>query len=188
MKIRQGFVSNSSSSSFVVAFPREPKSVEDVKEMLFDSEQKMFANPYAEYQHLVERGAVKGWPVEQIALTVWNDIQDQKSNDKKAMRESVNNGWFEDFEDLPGCYDDWKETMKLDWSKPSDREQIDELYAFANKENKKRAKKIIERLLEKNPNASFYVFEYSDNDGDYFCAMEHGDVFEKLDGIRTSYH
>ena len=35
MKIRNGFVSNSSSSSFVVAFPRKPKSIEETGDMLF---------------------------------------------------------------------------------------------------------------------------------------------------------
>jgi len=35
MKIRNGFVSNSSSSSFIVAFPRKPESVKDVIDMLF---------------------------------------------------------------------------------------------------------------------------------------------------------
>ena len=35
MKIRNGFVSNSSSSSFVVAFPRKPKSEKDVLDFMF---------------------------------------------------------------------------------------------------------------------------------------------------------
>lgn len=35
MKIRTGFVSNSSSSSFVVRFPRIPTSAEDCKEIMF---------------------------------------------------------------------------------------------------------------------------------------------------------
>ncbi|HMZ46899.1 MAG TPA: gliding motility-associated C-terminal domain-containing protein [Chitinophagaceae bacterium] len=35
MKIRNGFVSNSSSSSFIVLFPKEPKNATDVKNMLF---------------------------------------------------------------------------------------------------------------------------------------------------------
>lgn len=35
MKIRQGFVSNSSSSSFVVAFEKKPKTKEKMQEMLF---------------------------------------------------------------------------------------------------------------------------------------------------------
>lgn len=36
MKIRNGFVSNSSSSSFVVAFPKKPKTAADVWKYLFD--------------------------------------------------------------------------------------------------------------------------------------------------------
>ena len=35
MKIRNGFVSNSSSSSFIVIFPRAPTSAEDLHELLF---------------------------------------------------------------------------------------------------------------------------------------------------------
>ena len=34
MKIRNGFISNSSSSSFIVAFPREMKSEKEVKDLL----------------------------------------------------------------------------------------------------------------------------------------------------------
>jgi len=35
MKIRNGFVSNSSSSSFVVVFPKKPDSIEELKDILF---------------------------------------------------------------------------------------------------------------------------------------------------------
>jgi hypothetical protein len=38
MKTRSGFVSNSSSSSFLLAFPREPKSEKDIVKMLFKKE------------------------------------------------------------------------------------------------------------------------------------------------------
>lgn len=46
MKTRIGFVSNSSSSSFVVAWPKKPKTVEQMNEMLF-GDLKQYANPYA---------------------------------------------------------------------------------------------------------------------------------------------
>ena len=39
MKIRNGFVSNSSSSSFVVAFPKMPKDVQELKQILFWDQQ-----------------------------------------------------------------------------------------------------------------------------------------------------
>ena len=45
MKIRNGFVSNSSSSSFIVAFPEKPKSAEHVRKMMFGDETD-FPNPY----------------------------------------------------------------------------------------------------------------------------------------------
>jgi len=38
MKIRNGFVSNSSSSSFLVAFDRTPESAEDLHDMMFPTE------------------------------------------------------------------------------------------------------------------------------------------------------
>lgn len=44
MKIRLGFVSNSSSSSFVVAFPRVPESAEDVQEMVFEDDCCLYYN------------------------------------------------------------------------------------------------------------------------------------------------
>ena len=41
MKIRNGFVSNSSSSSFLVALPDDPKNVEDIRRMFFP-DQKLY--------------------------------------------------------------------------------------------------------------------------------------------------
>ena len=66
MKIRSGFVSNSSSSSFIVIFPTEPKSVDDVKNFLFDKEDEIYCKDYT---------------VDQVSKTVWGDICDQKKND-----------------------------------------------------------------------------------------------------------
>lgn len=39
MKIRNGFVSNSSSSSFIVAFPRKPQTASDVFKFMFNNEE-----------------------------------------------------------------------------------------------------------------------------------------------------
>ncbi len=45
MKIRTSFVSNSSSSSFIVLFPHVPKDVDDVHEMMFGEEEQTI-QPY----------------------------------------------------------------------------------------------------------------------------------------------
>jgi len=64
MKVRKGFVSNSSSSSFVIAFPKEPESFEDVYEAMFGSKEggiSIYDND--------------GMSHTQIAQKVWDDIK-----------------------------------------------------------------------------------------------------------------
>jgi hypothetical protein len=51
VKIRNGFVSNSSSSSFLVVFPKKPKTVSDVKDQLFGngySNDEVYTFPFGE--------------------------------------------------------------------------------------------------------------------------------------------
>ena len=39
-----------------------------------------------------------------------------------------------------------------------------------------------------NESGVLYIFEYSDNDGSYSSALEHGDLFAKLKHVRISKH
>lgn len=131
MKIRHGFVSNSSSSSFVVAFDKEPKSMEDVKIAMFGAEEH-FPSTYSEYSYSTN----------QIAETVWRDIQGQRPNHRKNIRH-----------ESPDYYPDpYPEFMK------------------------------------QNKGKFIYVFEYADEDGDYYCTLEHGGIFDKLNHMRNSKH
>jgi hypothetical protein len=176
MKIRSGFVSNSSSSSFLVIFPREPKSAEDVRTMLFDEIQTL----YGEYDEF--------YPVSQVAETVWSDICNQKKNDIKTAKEELGYG---------GCYDspnysdfdhikDWKERSAA-------YDSVNEIYAdkkmkeFFNPNFRKLKLKKINNEAIVDP-GTLYIFQYSDNDGSYGAALEHGSLFNKLKYIRISKH
>jgi len=176
MKIRAGFVSNSSSSSFVVLFPREPKSAADVKEMLFRDE-TIFNSLYGE----------NGWPTETVAETVWKDICDQKKNNIKKAEEMLMSGTIYG-SDAPE-YDDYSHIR--DWNKKMEKYNADmDRYA------KKRMKEFfnIRKLkLKKINNESvddifLYCFKYADEDGSYFSALEHGDLFKRLKHITISNH
>ena len=72
MKIRNSFVSNSSSSSFVVFFRTKPKSIEGLQELLFGYDE-WYMNPYGEHN----------FSAKIVTGTVFNEINNQKPNQIK---------------------------------------------------------------------------------------------------------
>lgn len=169
MKIRNGFVSNSSSSSFVVAFSELPTSVEHLKKMMYgDLENDQ--DPYPE-QHRQD-----SFSTLTIAKSVFNDIEDQKVNDKKNILEGFE-GWLEGAPDLQHTltYFDDKKKWQEEWDKYV--KELDEHTSnYCNK------------FMEKNVGKFIYTFEYSDQDGEYGCMLEHGDIFRNVTHERISRH
>jgi len=68
MKIRSGFVSNSSSSSFILVFPYKPKSVEDIQQIVFPTSDGV-QDPYPEIRTPCNISAADA------ANAIWTDIQ-----------------------------------------------------------------------------------------------------------------
>lgn len=167
-------MSNSSSSSFLVIFPKVPKSAEDVKNMLFDKDQTIYSGNYG-----------GDYSVSQVAETVWYDICNQKVNDINAATEefegydSVGSPEYEDFKHLPkdDIWDAYSNALKI-YAK-------EEMKKFFNL-RKLKLKKINKESTDET--GALYIFEYSDQDGTYGSALEHGDLFHKLKYIRISKH
>jgi len=261
MKTRNGFVSNSSSSSFVVAFPKRPKTLEEVKKFLFGDK-----NAEGEVEYYDSK-----IPVDQVAEQVLRDIQDiKRSLSKKRIVKKFCSGWryhywvngSDDFDIVDGvpvftkkyfdgegepyfgndkkaleelriveiehnekqkdyweqyhyhqdrmksklgpqpdysdkkAYKDYK--TKLDAIEKQDKEwqefrnnnnRFDDDYWKKNKElTQKCAEADVEEFLEDNKGCFITSFEYSDNDGDFFCLMEHGDIFKNLNHVRFNHH
>lgn len=160
MKIRHGFVSNSSSSSFIVAFPHKPKSATELQKMLFGNEE-VYPSPFEDKQ----------WTAQTIAEVVWRDLEKQKPSNLDGMQKAVCGGWIEGQPD----FDDFRKGDETDWDAHS--KACDEF-----------SRKYVKDFADRHPNAVVFTFVYSDNDGDMFSAMEHGTLFERIPHSRISHH
>jgi hypothetical protein len=161
MKIRSGFVSNSSSSSFIVAFPKKPENVEEVKALLFPNGQEA----YGCYDYHCS--------TQIVAETVWKDIQSQKPDDKEIIWKELH-GYLEG-----GPNSNWSEFKTADG---------DINWEALNIERCKYRQKVMKKFTEENSDKTIYCFHYSDDNGSYEEALEHGGLFNYLPHITVSHH
>jgi hypothetical protein len=189
MKIRRGFVSNSSSSSFIVAFPKKPTCEKDVEKMIFGDSKVGLLHPYNKIAYA--QGAV--------AETVYEDIKKQKKKLKKAeLLDIIKSGTFKGepkyIFDYHGCREeeDVRYHVKCALAKKNGTvyKTKDQLYQEKHEmQRHTAAMKLLQQFLDKGKCTDvIYHFNYSDNDGDYQSALEHGDVFDLLNHISISQH
>ena len=162
MIIRIGFVSNSSSSNFIVAFPKIPTSADEVKALLFPDGQESYG--YFE----------RAYPADKVANTVWADMRRQKPNDKDEIWEAAH-GYLEGEPNIP--YD---HTLDKDAQRKARNEE--------KKACCKYRQKVLKELHEQAPDSYVYCFRYGDDDGSYYGALEHGGLFDALPHIVSSQH
>lgn len=167
MKQKIDFVTNSSSSSFVVAFDKPIESLDEVKGKV------MF----------IEKAEV-----------VFRDIQKQKPLRVvkdcppclKKITEEIASGYF------PGYTSDFEESREIRRENfPSDKEYfkaMDELFKKYSKINKKKASEIASKFIEENQGKVVYFFSYSDEDGEFWSQMEHGGTFDNFPHVTISHH
>ena len=91
MKIRSGFVSNSSSSSFIVAFPKKPKSKNELSEMMFPGDPHgVVPNPWKSLDEY-DPGLTNPSVVEQV----FSDLTSQKKKvSTKELIDELSSRYF----------------------------------------------------------------------------------------------
>jgi len=162
MKTRHGFVSNSSSSSFVVGFNSVPQTQEELKQLLFGDKKAISMYGY-------------GITTEKASKIIWDDLQGQQPLTFKQIVKEISCNWFEDLEPSHQMY-------KMP---PEEREKE---YANYRKRVKVRATEIAKKMVdESGDDTKFFRFHYEDhtNDG---TVLEHGPTFETVPHYRISNH
>lgn len=175
MKVRHGFVSNSSSSSFLINLGKKmPKTTKELKKALKLSDGKI---------------AVTG---EAVFETMLSALTDGRVKNRKKLREILDR-------EVQAPYSLWEERCRnldrIEHDMSLTREQKDkkiyEVWEEYAKKKKAAATKLIEdQKLEESfdPSENVIVYaEFEDHD-DIGSCIEHGDFFSGVQSLRFSHH
>ena len=176
MKIRNGFVSNSSSSSFIIALKEKPKSAKDLQNILFGEKEYFFIdNPncpaFIDPFSLTSKEAAK---------TIFKDLK--KPASLKEIKEELRWGTLYS-KDKP---------KNIRYPKCPSYEENEALREKKEKEYDKKVniyiEKVLKQFLQKTKNFKYFIVEYSDNDGALEAVLEHEGSFNKIPHIQVSKH
>lgn len=162
-KIRNGFVSNSSSSSFVVMFPEKIDSKDKLKDLLFDADE----TELSAYDYKMPISDALDW--------LWRDIEEARKNNgygKKRLYPMMESG-------LDSKHFQWRgyttTSIKLTNSELQDKFNL-ALEQWHNTEKRKKLNEIYDK-------GEVYRFTYADDGGNYELILSQGKAFEKVPHI-----
>jgi hypothetical protein len=206
MKIRSGFVSNSSSSSFILKLPFYPESVDDMRRMLLGDENPLLLTHYGD----------EGFPTNQIMEIIYNDVINAIGRDKKRPIDSIDRQEIDisqhnidDFDnkisskyrteynklkkEFLSAYKRWDHSymdMSLNNLPPEEKWKITDGYLDQMDHIGDKIKDmVIDSIKEKSLDTDIHIsLEYSDNDGSIGAFIEHGGILDPITVTTISHH
>lgn len=181
MRIKSDFVTNSSSSAFLVAWPTEIKDLDDILKYIPEKE--------------------KAEQVFMDSMNLTPMIIDH--NDKKIIHkisEEITYGYVDEIEDqlnsTGNSYDGFEIFTEkfMERHHITDEELKDDHYSkgliWEEYENYRLAlaSKLAIKFCKENEGRYLYIYEYGDDSGAFFSEMEHGGTFNDIRHIHISKH
>lgn len=180
MKIRNGFVSNSSSSSFLIAFNKVPESREDIKEFLFKDQKESDYIAGYDRNLPVSEAIDRIWYVIKNESKIFNSIESFFPND---IENNFDNAWHEDI---------IQEVDRRGFSRKNDHaayfDEVSRVYVEKQIESFNEYMKpfITSRFFE-NGGVMIEVC-FSDEGGYPDSIIEHSDIFREVPCQICSHH
>lgn len=176
MKCRAGFVSNSSSSSFIIAVPRDIKTVGTLQDYIFGT-----------IKTIVPEYGDACYAVSDVAHRVFEDMLKYGPRTEKQLVEDYCHGWTEEYAEAFRQVEATLGGKKM--YEIIDHEEYRKLREKKDKIHKRLAAKKIKAFLKKCPtDCNFYNLVYGDENGPFESTIEHGEVFERIPHLVVSMH
>lgn len=180
MKIRNGFVSNSSSSSFLVFFPEKITNYQQLYDLMWTEKNEKYIQKEWKFNDL--KFIKSDWNTypdsfknfqKDATKYVLKEINKQEPNDYLSAIDKFNEEYYIYDGHLFGYGIEDEDGLELDQIKDiSAEETLNEIKSYA-----KRHKEMI-----------FYTFTFSDESGLFFEILERGHIFGNLPVYIESHH